>query len=274
VLKSNILYGGIGLLAGLLIGFFFANTFHQGNPSQTSTQSQQPQQQRLGSNAASAPAMPSNQQRGVETGSQPTGTAAAPNSSEPRLTADEIREAIARADAKSDDAALQRNMGMALYRYASQTQDASLLPHAARMLERAHKADPKDYDLIVQLANIFFDVGQTSDPARFGEARKYYLKALEIKPEEASVRTDLGLTYYLGKPSDPQRAIAEYRKSIKLNSRDERTLQSLASALISTGNLGEAEQRIKELQNINPQNPELPNLQAQLAQSRNAAGRE
>jgi Flp pilus assembly protein TadD len=123
----------------------------------------------------------------------------------------------------------------------------------------------------VSLGNVFFDIGHLSDPASFVEARKYYLKALEMKPDDVDVRTDLGLTYYFGQPSDPQRAITEYRKSLSLDPRHEPTLQNLASALISTGNREEAEKRIDELQQVNSSNPSLPNLRAQLAQSKNAA---
>ena len=88
------------------------------------------------------------------------------------------------------------------------------------------------------------------------------------------MRTRLGLTYYFGQPSDPQRAIVEYRKSLALDPRHEPTLQHLASALIAVGNREEAQKRIDELQNLNPSNQALPNLRAQLAQSRNAAAQE
>lgn len=191
--------------------------------------------------------------------------------SQPPLSEDEIRGAIAKVENRSSDIPLQRDFGMALYRYANQTQDARFLPDVARILKRASDANPKDYELTVTLANALFDIGQTSDPARFNEARRYYTRALEMKPDDVDVRTDLGLTYYFGQPSDPQRAIAEYRKSIALNPRHETTLQNLAAALISVGNREEAEKRVDDLQKLNPANPALPNLRAQLAQSRIAA---
>jgi hypothetical protein len=48
-------------------------------------------------------------------------------------------------------------------------------------------------------------------------------------------------------------------------------LQSLAAALIATGALAEAQQRLEELQTVNPGNAALSNLRAQLAQVKNAA---
>jgi predicted Zn-dependent protease len=65
------------------------------------------------------------------------------------------------------------------------------------------------------------------------------------------------------------RAIAEYRKSLKLDPRHEPTLQNLAAALISAGQTQEAQKIIDQLSGLNPQNSALPNLRAQMALSRN-----
>jgi tetratricopeptide (TPR) repeat protein len=250
--KSNILFGVIGLFAGLLISFIVTNALNRGGREVASTNAVRSGTPRPGDTGAGAAASPS------------------PDASE-AVSEDEIRGAIAKADARPEDYALQRNFGLALYQYASQTRDTRWLPDVARFLKRAYEADPKDHDLTVSLANVLFDIGHISDPVSLVEARKYYLKALEMKPDDVDVRTDLGLTYYFGQPSDPQRAITEYRKSLALDPRHEPTLQNLASALISTGNREEAEKRIDELQQVNPSNPSLPNLRAQLAQSKNAA---
>ncbi len=243
--KSNFLFGLVGLLAGFIVGFIIANSVNHG---------------------AGQPPRPLAPARAGETGNK--NQAAPADSSE--LTEAEVREAIATADQKPDDIYLQRNLGLVLYRYAIHTQDMSYLPDVARFLKRAYDADPKDRDIAVSLGNVLFDMGQKSDPARLAEARVYYEKALAIKADDADVRTDLGRTYYMGKPSDPKRAIAEYRKSLAINARHEATLQNLAAALIVTGSLGEAQTRIEELQGLNPSNPALSNLRAQLAQSKNA----
>jgi Flp pilus assembly protein TadD len=248
--KSNILFGIIGLFAGLVISFILTNALHNSAPDPA------------GANVA----RPDRTSQADET--QATNSSKDPSES---ITDEDIRGAIAKADARKDDTALQRNFGLALYQYEAQTRDTSYLPDVARFLKRAYERDPKDRDLAVALGNVLFDIGQSSDPASFIEARQYYLKALELKPDDADVRTDLGLTYYFGQPSDPQRAIVEYRKSLALDPRHEPTLQNLASALITTGNRAEAQKRIDELQAVNPSNPSLPNLRAQLAQSRNAA---
>ncbi len=248
--KKNFLYGLVGLLAGFMVGFLIANSVNHREGGAPGAKPAQP--------GATAPAQ----------NSDLSGTA--DGSDSPRLSEAEVQKAIASGDQKPDDIEFQRKLGLALYRYASYTQDARYLPDVARFLKRAYDADPKDRDLTISLGNVLFDIAQKNDPSRFAEARIYYQHALEMKADDADVRTDLGLTYYFGKPSDPQRAIAEYRKALAVDARHEATLQNLAAALIVTGNQAEAEKRIAELQSVNPSNAALSDLRAQLAQSKNA----
>ena len=247
--KNNILSGVIGLFAGLVISFIITNALHH--------------DERDAMRVAPAPSPAQKTDN--------KGAASAADDSSAPVSDEEIRGAIAKTDARADDLALQRNFGLALYQYSQQAQETRYLPDIARFLKRAYDGDPKNHDLTVSLASVLFDIGQSSDPASFIDARQYYLKALEMKADDADARARLGQTYYFGKPSDPQRAIVEYRKSLAIDPRHEPALQNLASALITTGNREEAQKRIDELQKLNPSSPALPNLRAQLAQSRNAA---
>jgi tetratricopeptide (TPR) repeat protein len=249
--KSSILYALGGLFAGFVISFILTNAINRRELVTLRADAERPRQ---------------DAQRSDNTGALPDANGASDSISE-----GDIREAIAKTDARADDISLQRGFGLALYQYVRQTEDARFLTDVARLLKRAFDANPKDYELTVSLANVHFDMGRSSGPEHFVEARKYYQKALEMRTDDVRVRTDLGLTYYFGQPSDPRRAIAEYRKSLALDPRDEPTLQNLASALISLGNREEAQQRIDDLEKVNPSNPALPNLRAQLAQSKNAA---
>jgi tetratricopeptide (TPR) repeat protein len=250
--KKNILFALVGLLVGFMIGFLIANsvTHREGVPAGAKLSQPNQTAAAQNNNSSSAPGSPS--------------------SDSDTLSEAEVQRAIAAGDQKPNDIELQRKLGFALYRYASYTQDASHLPDVARFLKRAYDANPQDRELTVSLGNVLFDIAQKDDPARFAEARVYYEKALAMKADDAGVRTDLGLTYYFGKPSDPQRAIAEYRKALAVDAKHEATLQNLAAALIVTGNRAEAEKRIAELQSVNPSNAALSDLRAQLAQSKNA----
>lgn len=239
----NLLFLAGGLLLGFTLGFILANQMSWREGLQTA------QVQAPASNTSSED------------------TSSNRGSNQQQLSEKEIREAIQNADARTDDKELQKRFGMALYAYANQTRDPRYLTDAVRFLKRAVEADPKDRSATVSLANALFDMGQLGEAARFAEARTYYQKALELDPKDVNARTDLGLTYYFGEPSDPQSAIREYRRSLEIDPKHEQTLQNLATALIKTGNRKEAEKTIETLRSVNPKNPALADLEALLAQS-------
>ena len=245
---SKLLYAVAGLVLGFAAGFFFADHANR------------KEIERLRAEAA---------HQGTQSSGGDKQTAKGEKSS---LTDDELRNVIAKADASPDNIDLQRKVGQGLYLYAAQFNKPDLLPEAIRVLKRAEAAAPQDYDTLVMLGNAEFDLARAADPAHLKEARAYYAKALAQKPADINVRTDMGLTYFFDTPSDPKRAIQEYRRSLAQDPRHEMTLQNLAAALIATGELAEAEQRLDQLQSVNAANPALSDLRAQLAQRRNAAG--
>jgi tetratricopeptide (TPR) repeat protein len=250
--KNNILCAVAGLFAGLVMSFIVTNAVSRSADVDSRADDVRSRLDKQGANSTLT-------------------DASTKEDSAASLTEDEIRGAIAKADARADDISLQRDFALALYQYSRQTGATQYLPDIARFLKRVYEKNPKDHDTTVTLASVLFDIGQSSAPESFSDARKYYLKALEIKPDDVDARTGLGLTYYLGHPSNPQRAITEYRKSLAIAPRHEATLQNLASALISTGNLQEAQKIIAELEDLNPSNTSLANLRAQLAQNKNAS---
>ena len=190
----------------------------------------------------------------------------------PTLTDEQLKNAVAQADANPRDAVMQRKVGQALYVYAWQKGNASILPDVARVLKRAHELDPKDFKTTVMAGDAHFLVARSGgDVGALGEARKFYEAALAAQPEDAVVRTSLGLTYFHDKPSDPRRAIREYRRALRSDPRQELTLQSLAQALIETGGVEEAARLIGEIERLNPSNQELPQMRARLEQKRNEA---
>jgi hypothetical protein len=85
--------------------------------------------------------------------------AAAAKRSETELTSQEIQATIQRADASPDDFQTQRNVGVAIYRYAVMKQDPDLLQQSIRIMERAIAIRPDDYDVNLTLGNAYFDVG-------------------------------------------------------------------------------------------------------------------
>jgi tetratricopeptide (TPR) repeat protein len=249
----KILYALAGLVAGCVIGFLFASSVDR------------KELETLRGEVARARAGVPDQRTGE------TRNASANEQAASMPTDAEMRDLIAKADANRQDAEYQRKVGQGIYMYALSTAKPDLLPEAVRLLKRAHEADPANYETTVLVGNSLFALGQATDVSKYDEARVYYNKALAAKPEDANVHTLLGMTYYFGRPSDPERAIREYRKTLAAAPKHEMALQSLASALIATGAIDEAQKRIEELQAVNSANSALSNLRAQLAQTRNAA---
>ena len=192
------------------------------------------------------------------------------NQSDSSLSADEVRAKIAEADKNPNDAAFQKNLGLALYRYAAMKQDAETLAEVGRLLNRADENNPKDYEVIVTLGNIYFDLGfYKKDDAQFEKARGFYQKALEQKPFDVDVRTDFGLTYFLIQPPEYEKAIAEFQKSLQSNPKHEKTLQVMAQTLLAQNKVAEAEKFVVRLRAANANNQYLAQLETQIASIRN-----
>ncbi|HYE14371.1 MAG TPA: tetratricopeptide repeat protein [Pyrinomonadaceae bacterium] len=256
--KREVIVLAAGLIVGFVAGFALANGVNRGEHDRLRAELT-----RLRSGGAGS-------------GTEPGRPAAAADSGDatviPDLTQEQLRKAVADADARPGDLELQRTAGQGLYLYAMQKGDASILPDAARILRRAHDADPKDYQLAVIAANAHFVVARSGgDSAALKSARELYEAALAEKPDDVIARTSLGLTYFYDRPPDVRRAVREYRRALEVNPRHEMTLQSLAAALVEAGELEEAARRLSELESVNAENSELANLRAQLEQKRNAA---
>ena len=146
----------------------------------------------------------------------------------------------------------------------------------------ANKLRPDNYEVIVHLGDFNYEAG------RFEVAERWYKEALQRNPDDVTVRTDLGLTYFLRKPSDIESALAEFRRSLERDPMHELTLQNLTAVLARKANLegtsaaekkkafDEAEQTIAKLESVNPSNPALPSLREGLRRastSLNTSGR-
>lgn len=254
--KKIVIVGAAGILLGFLIGFKLADALNKPELD-------------------SARAEVARLSGGEAKGASKTAERAADNGGEefPTLTNEQLANAVAQADAAPKDVELQRKVGKALYAYASSKRNTAILTDVARILRRAHELDQKDHSTAVMAGDAQFFVERSGggDPKLLAEARRLYEAALALQPNDAVVRTKLGLTYFYDKPPNIQRAISEYRHALQSDPRQEFAIQSLAAALIETGGLEEAARRLDELEKMNPSNTELPGLRAQLEQQRNAA---
>ena len=81
-----------------------------------------------------------------------------------------------------------------------------MLAQAAQPMLTKLQANPKDFDTLRQLGNLYYD-GQA-----FPQAIDYYNKALAIVPKNPDVLTDLGTAYWY--TGDADKALAEFDKSL------------------------------------------------------------
>lgn len=183
---------------------------------------------------------------------------------------EEIQQKIAEADRNPTDFDFQKKLAIGLYRYSGMKQDAKFLPDVIRLLKRANQINPQDYETIVALGNVYLDLGQINkDNAAIEQSREFYRKALSSKKTDADVQNDLGLTYFFATPPQIEKAIAEYEKALQMNPKHEKAVENLVRAHLSLGKSKEAEDFLSKLKQINPTSEALPELAAQIAQSKN-----
>lgn len=183
------------------------------------------------------------------------------------LTDQEIRQKIAEADQNQQDFTFQKNLGIALYRYATIKKDVNLLNDSERILNRAYSLNNKDLDVLTFLGNAQFDLGfAKKDNEKFQQARQSYQNILQQQPNDREVRVDLSLTYLFTEPSEPEKTAVELEKVLRENPKHERALQFMTQAFIKQNKPTEANDYLNRLKEINPKNPQIPESETQIKQ--------
>lgn len=131
-------------------------------------------------------------------------------------------------------------------------------------LERFVQENPNDEQAILRLANLNFD------QSRWDQARDLYSRFLELQPGNADVISDLGVVYRGLKDYD--KALAQFEQAQKL--KPEHVLSRYNKAIVLAFDLkryDEAEQVVAELQLLQPGNPRVAELAAEIEKQRRAA---
>jgi len=211
-MQKNILYGIAGLILGLAIGFFGANTINRDASLPQSISAEQ------GMSAVGLPANPPNSQGGMQA---------------------DVSATLQKADTEPQNFAAQMKAGDM---YAQ----IGKFDKAIEVYKRGTALRPADYQANVVLANAYFDSRQ------FEEAEGFYTKALEINSKDVNARTDLGTTFVERQNPDYDRAIKEFRTALAIQPKHEPTLYYLGVAYFRKGDAEKANQALSELENINP----------------------
>jgi tetratricopeptide (TPR) repeat protein len=225
--KENILFGIVGLLAGVIIGFVFANSVNQQGLVSTAAPSTA-----TAANSALPPGHPD-----VPGGQNQQPTAAVP----------EVQAAIEKARREPDNFDAQMKAAE-LYNQIQR------FDGAVEFLTRANQLKPNDYDVIVQLGNSNFDAD------KYTEAEKWYTRALTMKSDDINVRTDLGLTFIFRDPPNYDRAIQEFNRSLQIDPGHIQTLQNLTVAYTKKGDVEKAKSTLAKLEQLDPSNAAVSKL--------------
>lgn len=240
--RNTIAFVIVAAIAGFIAGFWLANSINRSALNSLNSQK--------------TPATSAN-------------SASLPPNADSDLTADELTSKIVEADKNPTNFGYQKDLGTALYRYAAMKQDKDLLTEAVRILERASSINAKDFEVLVALGNARFDIGfAKKDTSEYQKARDIYAKALEIKPADADVQTDLGLTYFLQEPAAYDKAAAELQRVSDSNPKHQRSLQFLVQVLVRQNKLADAEKALAKLKAIDPANSAVAELTSQISEAK------
>ena len=102
-------------------------------------------------------------------------------------------------------------------------------------------------------------------------ARTVYAKALVIKPGDADVSTDLGISYFVQEPPDYDKTIAELQKVVAANPKHDRSMQFIVQAYAKQGKVDDAEKALAKIIEINPANPAITELRSEIAAAKSGS---
>ncbi|MGI8882919.1 MAG: tetratricopeptide repeat protein [Pyrinomonadaceae bacterium] len=214
--KENILFAVGGIVVGLIIGFFAANSINKNAASQQIAAQNQP-------NApfANQTANPPNQSGGM---------------------IPDVQEKLDKAKSEPENFAAQMSAGDMYAQIGSYDK-------AFEFYERGVQLKPDNFQANVQIANAYFDSRQ------FENAGKYYAKALEINPNDVNARTDLATTFVERQNPDYERAVKEFQTTLEINPKHEPTLYNLGVAFHRMGEAEKAQNTLLQLEQTNASSP-------------------
>jgi tetratricopeptide (TPR) repeat protein len=229
--KTNLLLCVGGLLLGFVIGASIANSRIQSVSARRSPATPE----KRGANLSTAPAKAGNDKQLME----------------------DSAAAIQMAKNEPENFTAQLQAAEIYYQIQGYAQ-------AIEFLERADRLRPHSDEVVLALGNINFLAG------RYEEAERWFTAALDQRPDDVNIRTDLGMTFLFRQPPDFERAVKEFRRSLAIDPRHEPSLQNIIVALARQGDRAQAQEFLQQLEKINPQNATLNQLRLELSQRRTA----
>ncbi len=116
--------------------------------------------------------------------------------------------------------------------------------------------NPRDFDALVQLANMYMDV------AKYPQAIDYYERALAVR-EEPAIRTDLGICYK--QSGQPDKAIATFSRVAKEQPDQWEAVYNLAIVYAESKRFDQARSELTHLKQMNADPTQVSRLEAAIA---------
>jgi len=117
-------------------------------------------------------------------------------------------------------------------------------------------ADPKNFDALVQLGNMYMDV------SKFDQATQYYERAVAVR-EDANVRTDLGICYK--QMGQLEKSLSEFQRVQELTPDQWQATYNEVIILAELRRFDEARTRFAALQKARPGDEDVAKLGQALA---------
>ena len=169
---------------------------------------------------------------------------------------------LASAEQAAGDARKQPDNFAAQLKAAEGYFEAGSFEDAIDYMTRANKLRPDDYDTVVRLGNVYSSAG------RFDDAARWYTAALAKRPDDCDARSELALTFYMRKPSQPEKAITELRRCLQTDPNHVPSLHNLTLMLMETKQYAESETTLARLEKADPTYEQLPRLREELRKAR------
>lgn len=126
-----------------------------------------------------------------------------------------------------------------------------------KVLEGLLAKDPEDLGARVELGNMYYDSGQ------FDKAIPHYQKAVEIKPDQPNILSDLGTCFR--ETGDPARAVQFFEKAFAIDRGHWRSLfNALVVSLHDLKNKKKAQMYLNQLLALNPEGVDLKSLESEI----------
>jgi len=97
-------------------------------------------------------------------------------------------------------------------------------PVARQTLQEQIKTNPRNFEALTELGNMQFD------QKNYKEAANWYAKAIDVRPDELDLRTDLGTALFYDNQFDA--AIAQFKDTLARNPNHPQALFNIGVALL------------------------------------------